>query len=281
MNVLRLLFRAGYSRWQRYQQEKAWECQYKKCKKELGSISLQPKTLEEFSLKRVLILCPHADDEWIGCSSVIDSGKYKVDVLYYRLYGYNKTEENKRVRDGEIAKCAADHKFTLLTSDCISETLKEMLLSRQYDAVFAPSPIDWHWEHRFVFNTLEEVLSGSNTEITARIFLYFISVPIFYEKGLYISYLDKDEQRNKWKYFDKNYISQKMPDKRYILQEQLNANDGVHHAAEVFLLLSIQQIECLSRFIGKKENAICLDLLKNEINDIFQIRTSSKMIYNE
>lgn len=282
MNVLRLLFRAGYARWQRCQLEKAWECQYKKCREELASISLLPKNLEELSLNRVLILCPHADDEWIGCCSVIDSGKYKVDVLYYRLYGYNKTEENKRVRDGEIAQCAADHGFTLLTSDCISETLKDLLLSRQYDAVFSPSPIDWHWEHRFVFNTLAEILSGSKTEITARIFLYFISVPNSHENGLYISYLNKDEQRYKWEYFDKNYVSQKMPDKRYMLQEQLNANDDrVHHAAEVFQLLSIQQIEYLSRFIGKTENAIRLDLLKNEINDIYQIRMSSKMIYNE
>lgn len=281
MNVLRLLYRTVYARWQRCKLEKAWEYQYKKCREELITTSVPPSTLEDFSFKKVLILCPHADDEWIGCSSVIGSRKYNVDVLYYQMYGYNKTEENKRVRDAEIAQCAFDHGFTLLTSERTSETLRELVLSRQYDAVFVPSPIDWHWEHRFVFNTLAEIVSDHDIEISTQIFLYFISVPYTHEKGVCISYLDKDMQRHKWDYFDQNYVSQKMPDKRYMLQEQLNVTDGIHHAAEVFKLLNKQQIEYLSMFIHKTENTVRLDSLKNEINDIFRIRTYSKQIYHE
>lgn len=281
MNVLRLLYRTVYARWQRYKLEKAWEYQYKRCREELITTSVPPTTLEDFSFKKVLILCPHADDEWIGCSSIIASGKYKVDVLYYQLYGYNKTEENKRVRDAEIAQCAVDHGFTLLTTERITETLRELVMSRQYDAVFVPSPIDWHWEHRFVFNTIAEIVLDLDTEISTQIFLYFISVPNNHENGVCISYLDKDMQHHKWDYFDKNYVSQKMPDKRYMLQEQLNVTDGTHHAAEVFQLLNKQQIECLSRFIGKTENTVRLDSLKNEINDIFRIRMYSKQIYHE
>lgn len=270
MNILRQLFRIIFSKGQYLMQTVAWSKQYKKCLQgACYAKDLLP--IEQLSLNKVLILCPHADDEWIGCSSIIKT--CKADVLYSRLYGYNTNEDNRLTRDKEITQCSCDNNFTLITSDCINTTLSEMLSKNQYDAIFAPSPIDWHWEHRYVFDTLVEALSTVPDCVRNQIFLYHISVPCVDSDGIYAAFMDNNAQKQKWSYFDLNYVSQKMPDKRYKLQERLNASNSGYCSSELFKKVTTQELLILSRYIHNNSNIEFLNSLKLIINDIYSIRS--------
>lgn len=279
MSFLRRVFRICYSKWQYLMQIKAWGQQYQKCLRE-SYFAKQVLPLEQLSLNKVLILCPHADDEWIGCSSIIKTCK-TVDVLYYRLYGYNTNEDNRLVRDQEIKQCSCDNHFTLITSDCIDSTLSELLAKNQYDAIIAPSPIDWHWEHRYVFDTLVEALSTISFPVEYQVLLYHISVPCVESNEVYASYLDENVQIYKWRYFDSNYVSQKMPDKRYMLQERLNAINTGYYAAELYKKISTQELLMLSRYIHNSNSIEFLDSLKSKINNIYSIRKVGEQLNYE
>lgn len=269
MSFARRLFRIIFAKWQNLTQAIAWSIQFHKCQQEARYAKcILP--IEQLSLNRVLILCPHADDEWIGCSSIIQT--YKTDVLYYRLYGYNTNEDNRLTRDKEITHCSCDNNFTLITSDCVDSTLSELLSKNQYDAIFAPSPIDWHWEHRYVFDTLVDALSTVSNGVKHQFFLYHISVPCVYSDGIFAAFLDHNAQKQKWRYFDLNYDSQKMPDKRYKLQERLNALNSGCYAAELFREVSTQELLMLSEYIHNSNTIEFLNSLKLKINDIYSIR---------
>lgn len=270
MSFARQLFRICFAKWQYLMQTIAWSKQFRKCQQDT-CFAKCVLPIDQLSFNRVLILCPHADDEWIGCSSIIKS--CKVDVLYYRLYGYNTNDDNRLVRDNEITQCSCDNDFAIFTSDSIINTLSELLSKNQYDAIFAPSPIDWHWEHRYVFDTLVEALSTVLDGKERQVFLYHISVPCVGADGIYAAYFDENVQRLKWRYFDSNYVSQKMPDKRYKLQERLNAMNSGYYAAELFKRVSPQELLRLSRFIHSSNHIDFLNSLKNMINDIYSIRT--------
>lgn len=278
MNILRKIFRVCYSIWQDHKQKISWKRQYCRCiEEELVESSHQ--SIDDLQIKNILILCPHADDEWIGCSSLISSDRYQVDVLYYSLYGYNQSEENKAIRDQEIRKCSTDHHFSLLTSSDITQILKDLLVSNKYDAVFSPSPIDWHWEHRYVFDTLVEVYT--NLKASTRIFCYFISVPHVDAEGIYLSYFGEKEQRMKWLFFDQNYASQKMPIMRYMLQERLNVSESKKYAAEIFQELSDQRLRKIYNYIHQDHVVGFLNSLSKEINNIYQIRKICKHLRDE
>lgn len=280
MNILRVLFRKCFSIWQHTRQVISWKLQYSKCIK-AGLVKGCHHSVQYFNLKKILILSPHADDEWIGCSSLITSGICEVDVLYYQLYGYNQSERNKSIRDHEILDCSKDNHYTLITSTNPSDKLKELLLSNNYDAVFSPSPIDWHWEHRYVFDTLAKVFSEIKDRLDINVFLYFISVPPIKYSNVYSSSYDKTYQVNKWSYFNKRYASQKMPNIRYKLQERLNAINSGQYAAELFEYLTEQKINELHKYIHLESSSSYLNTLSKEINDIYHIRQICKRLNHE
>lgn len=275
MNLFRSLFRMCFALWQNYKQHYAWRRQFEQCIKE-EIVEVSYKSFSELEVKKILILCPHADDEWIGCSSIISSSEYKTDVLYYNLYGYNQSIENKIVRDAEIKKCSLHYNFTLYSSNISENTIVKLLQSNCYDAVFVPSPIDWHWEHRLVFDNLVEGILSLNSKINFQVFTYFISVPNIGSEEIYLSFLEIDKQKQKWKYFSENYISQNMPVLRYKLQERLNCAKCNNYAAEVFQKKSIKQILELYEYIHQEKNIYILNSLSKEITNIYGIRKQCK-----
>ena len=280
MNILRKIFRFCFALWQNNRQKICWKRQYVKCLQE-ELVATSHHSFEELSIKNILILCPHADDEWIGCSSLITSNRYKVDVLYYEFYGYDQSVENKTIRDHEIRKCSTIKNFSLHTSSDVSKMLEDLLLSNKYDAVFSPSPIDWHWEHRKVFDTLVNVFSGIRENIIIRIFLYFVSVPPSDDSRLFYYPLNKNGQIEKWAFFNQNYASQRMPNLRYMLQERLNVSGSKHYAAEVFLEISRYQIYKMHDFIHVESVRSVLDSLSKEIDNIYKIRKICKRLKYE
>lgn len=280
MNILKNFIRIYFSLWQNCKNKINWKRQYSKCVHE-KLVQATDYRFENLKIKKILILCPHADDEWIGCSTLINSNEYSVDVLYYELYGYNRNTENIIIRDNEIKKCSRIKKYNLYTSSNVKQKLKDLLLSSQYDAVFSPSPIDWHWEHREVFGSLVTVLNCIKGYIDVKIFFYFISVPPCDSFRLYTHSLNKKAQIEKWTFFNNNYVSQKMPNLRYMLQERLNALNTEFYAAEVFQEISIEQVFKIDEYIHNQSVKIMLDSLSKDINDIYKIRKICKTLEYE
>ncbi|WP_313027269.1 hypothetical protein [Soonwooa sp.] len=71
--------------------------------------------LPHVDLKNILILAPHADDEWIGCSQVISKAEEST-VYYYNFLGKNYHQENETIRQNEIRNVSKKTGFKLIVS---------------------------------------------------------------------------------------------------------------------------------------------------------------------
>ena len=257
-----------------------WKHQYNKVKTKLVTF-VDSKSISSLRIKKALILCPHADDEWIGCSSILSDLSIESTVLYYRMYGYDQSKVNKKTRDRELRKCAEKWKFGL-TGDGTTALryLEESIALHKYDTIFVPSPIDWHWEHRDVFRGLIDVLKTVHfTDVN--ILYYYVSVPCIYTTNVFTSVLTHKQQNAKWFFFEQNYLSQIMPIKRYKLQERINGTFASSYAAEVFYLASQERLFQDYNMLHEGNSIQTLNSLKTLINDIYCIRQAANSIIKQ
>ena len=92
-----------------------WKLQYIKCKLyKIADNNLTYLNIEEKN--NILILAPHADDEWIGCYSILKYRLENVRCMYFNLYGDNQTDENRRIRNSEINNSALYNSFELINN---------------------------------------------------------------------------------------------------------------------------------------------------------------------
>jgi hypothetical protein len=85
----------------------------------------------------VLILAPHADDEVIGCWSVLLDPEVTVSVVYF----FELTDERK----AEALVCCASFGFDLEFADFNTYEIPD-----GYHEVYVPSRKDWHADHKMV-----------------------------------------------------------------------------------------------------------------------------------
>lgn len=270
MRAIRKIGRLVILFFRRIEQIFRWEKQYRTQLKK-NTARLEFMNLSELSLGNVLILAPHADDELIGCSSILLNKDIQSNVLYFQLYGYDGTEENRNIRDNEIKSLSNRIGFNLYIVDNVATWLEEHLKKSEYDAVLFPYPYDWHWEHRFVFNQLASVLSEHSKEDLPVFLCYSVSVPITSKRNTYVSVLGQAGQKSKWDLFQENYRSQKMPVYRYKLQEKLNYKGT---AAELFYRVSEEDIFSIYQRLSNDTVLVSeLNTLREELNDIVAIRS--------
>lgn len=226
--------------------------------------------LDHEKLGKILILVPHSDDEWIGCSQVIKKAD-DVTCAYFHLYGENLKNNNIKKRDEEINLSAATNHFNLLNlRDNHEERLKELLHNNYFDTVFTPSPFDWHNQHRYVFTCLAHSLELSPK--SPQVYYYNISVPHYPNEKLFFLPMSKKEQSEKWSIFSYIYISQSfMPSYRYALQERLDTR-GCAFSGELYAMKSRQEMLQDLNFISDSKNQEYLNRLNSLINHIFNIR---------
>lgn len=272
MNCLRVLVRSVILQLREIIQILLWFFQSKRVVMKLGK-RYGCENISTLHIEKALILCPHADDEWIGCSSILANDTINSHVLYYRMYGLNQSESNKAVRDSEIERCALKWNFVLLNNVLdIVDFLSNSIIEEKYDTILIPSPIDWHWEHRSVFCSLLEAIGKIGKFDDVRILYYYVSVPSLQEKNVFYSELTKEYQHNKWLFFKNNYKSQNMPIYRYKLQEKINSARHSSYASELFKLASYEQLIFDFNRLHEQKYINRLDNLRFLINDIYKIR---------
>ena len=230
--------------------------------------------LVDLSEKKILIISPHPDDELIGCYEILKLYGSNVDVYYTGLTGRELSEENKRIRTEEFVRlCSACCANCILPSENWKIDLKKYISENDYDCLFIPSYIDWHWEHREVCVEALSLIQGLQKEMD--IYLYCVTVPIPIQ--FVNSYAEKTE--NKWSLFNKIYKSQRyMPISRFRITEKRYVTDGKKF--EPYYNLSIESLAgVLGAFRSLDTNR--LDSMEKQINDLQLILDSSFRFYKK
>lgn len=235
---MRKVLKIVYKKYLDIKNECLWHSEYKKLIKQTG----HNENIKELIIKgKNMILIPHSDDEWIGCSQVIN--KMKKETLIFcnmDMLGGDTTDLHK-IRYKELKKTVDKYNAVLYTiTNNKIEKLKKIIKEEQPDSIFVPFFLDWHPEHIETINILFDVMKSIKYE--CNIISYQVSLPIIREMiNAYIPMKKKDFQR-KWEYFRKVYKTQtKIPYRRFMYNERINGSIVKQYACEPFVVCTKKQ----------------------------------------
>lgn len=183
--------------------------------------------------KKAIILIPHADDEWVGCSSLVMNGS---DILLYDM-DMNGGDDKvlHEARYNELSKISTLYKKPLLKIGLNkSLSLIETITKEKPQMICVPFFFDWHPEHIEVMGMLR--LALLNLEYDVDIAMYQVSMPIPRNCITHINPMSKIEWKRKWKTFEEIYKSQiGIPYKRFAINERVNGAVCESYAGEAFV----------------------------------------------
>ena len=183
--------------------------------------------------KKTVILIPHADDEWVGCSSLVKNGS---DILLYDM-DMNGGDDKflHEARYNELLKISTLYNKPLLKVGLSrSLSLIEIIKKEKPQMICVPFFFDWHPEHIEVMGILRQALL--NLEYDVDIAMYQVSMPIPRNCITHINPMSKIEWKRKWKMFEGIYKSQTgIPYKRFAINERVNGAVCESYAGEAFV----------------------------------------------
>lgn len=183
--------------------------------------------------KKTVILIPHADDEWVGCSSLVKNGS---DILLYDM-DMNGGDDKvlHEARYNELLKISTLYNKPLLKVGLSrSLSLIEIIKKEKPQMICVPFFFDWHPEHIEVMGILRQALL--NLEYDVDIAMYQVSMPIPRNCITHINPMSKIEWKRKWKTFEGIYKSQTgIPYKRFAINERVNGAVCESYAGEAFV----------------------------------------------
>lgn len=183
--------------------------------------------------KKTVILIPHADDEWVGCSSLVKNGS---DILLYDM-DMNGGDDKvlHEARYNELSKISTLYNKPLLKVGLSRPlSLIEIIKKEKPQMICVPFFFDWHPEHIEVMGILRQALL--NLEYDVDIAMYQVSMPIPRNCITHINPMSKIEWKRKWKTFEKIYKSQTgIPYKRFAMNERVNGAVCESYAGEAFV----------------------------------------------
>lgn len=228
-------------------------------------------------LERILILAPHSDDEWIGCSRLMKNYPNTVICSMEMEGGDNKQKHAERI--AEMQKVAGLHDCRLETIQSNKvQSLIELIHRFKPYYICVPCIFDWHPEHIQVITYLKEALIHS--DYNCEVLSYQITVPMPIEMCKIVIPLSSSDQIEKWKIFSAYYNTQSfMPIKRFMKQEEINGAICKSFAAEVFYNLPAKEwVKHVSDYHLDNEEQ---ELVKRSFNRIRPIREVVETIYHK
>lgn len=232
-----------------------------------------------------LILAPHSDDEWIGCSQIIKTCK-DVTILNKDMQGGD-TDELHHTRFQEMATLASQYSRRLLTVGNEKEkSLAEIIVEVKPDFICLPFFFDWHPEHIQVMEYLRQALLSCSYQ--GKILLYQVSLPI---DSLFVNVslpMSKNELEDKWSTFKETYKTQTMiAYKRFIANERINGAISGTYAAEVYVALeSNAWYQSLDKFLlttceidDVKSNLMDITTTRNNVVEYVDKRRTSMSVF--
>lgn len=242
--------------------------------KQFKSIHYMATILEPLnvSCKNIAIIAPHADDELIGCFSMIKNA----NIFLCSLTGTNKSLDNKLTREKEFISICDDLKLRYyISKGNLLNDLTDYILLNRPNLIALPCAIDWHSEHRMINNMVAQICYENGFFPT--IIWYQISVPLARNEINRMNVISKKEQQKKWILFKKYYKSQlSININRFIFVE----NHFIKHKCiEPFIELDFHKFYSMVKRIKDKDDK--LNNIKDEINIIDKINNSSSVLYKE
>lgn len=220
---------------------------------------------------RCLILIPHSDDEWIGCSQVIKSDN---DVILCNMdMKGGDNEALHQIRYEEMNRVADEHhrKFITLKGEKL-QVLERVIRESGCTHIFVPHYIDWHPDHVAVMRILAAALEDINLkESSLQVVMYQVSCPII--RGINLALpLTKEECKEKWSYFKSHYPTQQhIPYLRFYYNEMINGKYVEAYAAEVYVVVEARQ--WLSALYSMVPDERQTEGLRNNLGSISAMRS--------
>ena len=201
---------------------------------------LVPKSMDSMdTASRYLILAPHSDDEWIGCSQIITQCENAV-ILNMDMPGGDSKEMHKE-RFGEMGLLANRFNRLIMTvGENKAESLAEIIASLKPDYICLPHFFDWHPEHIQVMQYLRQALT--QVSYSGKVLMYQVSLPMHPDFVNCVVPLDKKTFKQKWEIFKVVYKTQTfLSYPRFMANERINGALDNSYAAEVYSKNDINQ----------------------------------------
>ncbi len=202
-------------------------------------------SIKPFQNAKTIIIVPHADDEWVGCSQLIVTNRKHIILCYMNMLG-DDSDEVHSIRYGELKSVANAYGLHLVTTGVEKEekiqNLTALLIEERPEYIAVPFYYDWHSEHIEVMQILKASLNKifkAQPELVGKfsVLMYQVSVPIPIEKVTHFIAMDKEAQKRKWSFFDSVYRTQEaIPWIRFRYNERINGGLCGNYAAEVYVL---------------------------------------------
>lgn len=225
-----------------------------------------------------MILVPHADDEWIGCSSIIRQGE-NAFLANMNMQGGDSNDLHI-IRRNELQSIAQKYGCGLYLID-EKHKLLDIIRLISPDCIFVPSFFDWHDEHFEVMEELKQAIQMIGEDYAHfKVAMYEVSIPIPDSMITHAIALDKDEWKSKWNEFIKHYKTQTyIPYRRFACNERVNGKISASYAAEVFSVYD--PFIWVEMFARSMTNGTNKSFYQTNINSISKIRNYNRNISAE
>lgn len=214
--------------------EREWHRDSRSCRKKL-----LPKQLQDIPVGKKLVLMPHSDDEWIGCSQILLYQPEQTMVINMDMSGGD-DKQLHLLRRKEAESVAKKYGYRFSTVQNRLSDLKQIMLDEKPSCVFLPCYIDWHKEHIEVMRTFHE--AARQVHYSGMVGMYQVSLPMPEKLINAGKRMSKRQWREKWKSLTKMYKTQAfLPVKRFMLNEYINGGVSNSYSLEAYCLLNFQE----------------------------------------
>lgn len=225
----------------------------------------------DISNQSTLVLAPHADDELIGCYSVITNtlqNKKKGGGVALMNYSFNESNSDTRIIEftNFLEKSTLTDKIIYIDHKQRINSLFDLIDRTRPQQIYLPCFIDWHPDHRDSNVVLAKCLKQI-PEYNPTIFWYQVSIPLPAKMINTFTPMTKTEYKQKWKDFSFYYPSQaNLPKYRFIQVESVNAKAAGYKYGECFISMTSKKFQSAINLLSDKISQI--NNLKRYINHL-------------
>ena len=227
-----------------------WHASYKRFKAYIESriirIRMPCLNINDEVYGKIMILAPHSDDEWVGCSCLIQ-GNNHVLVVNMDMMGGD-AQETHMARYNEMLSMSIRNKTDIVTvlgdeKNKIAE-LGRVIEEFQPEFICVPFYYDWHKEHLLTREILYDAIRENELIINKgiKVVEYQVSVPIPFNLVTNCKKMSEKQQESKWNCFSDVYKTQTFfPIWRYKYNEYISGKICDFFSCECFCVHPIQR----------------------------------------
>lgn len=234
------------------------------------------KTYPQLPEDKFLLLVPHSDDEWMTNSRLII--KKNVIVVNMNMDGGDSQDlHEKRLHELENS-CKKHNRYLITIKANRVVNLIKILNEEKPEYIVVPFFIDWHPEHLDVIKILHQAILECEAPEFYQICMYTVSCPMPQEMITHAESLDRDEWMYKWRYFLKQYPTQrKIPYKRFAFMDRVSGLKCNSYASEVYRIVSIEKWKNEFQLFAISEDE--RNMLRNSLSSLSNLESTVSTVF--